>query len=129
MHKPSNLAETIEWAHRRLERAKRIVQGGLIGVAQTTDGPLYLCKSQTGGEEALYVVGREECPCKDGFQLEGQKLCKHILARLLLEEGINLREIGAEPCYWEPEREKRQRAQGKAGQNGRKPRAINQAKK
>jgi hypothetical protein len=122
MHKPSNPAERIEWARRRLERAKRIVEDGLIKIAQTSDGPLYLCRSQTGKEkepekakeqEQWYVVGREECPCQDRFQLEGQKLCKHILARLLLEEDIPLKEIGKEPCYWE-------RAGGKAGRDGRR---------
>ncbi len=95
------LIQRIEWAHRRLERAKKLLEEGLLQVAQSTEGPLYLCRSQSrDGQEKLYVVQRDDCPCEDDFYMEGRKLCKHVLARLLLESGIPLSEIGKDPIYW-----------------------------
>ena len=97
------IVQRIEWAYRRLERAKKLIEEGLLQVAQSTEGPLYLCRSQSrDGQEKLYVVQRDDCPCEDDFHMESRKLCKHILARLLLESGIPLSEIGKDPIYWHP---------------------------
>lgn len=102
------LIQRVEWAHRRLERAKKLLEEGLLQVAQSTEGPLYLCRSQSrDGQEKLYVVQRDDCPCEDDFYMEGRKLCKHILARLLLESGIPLSEIGKDPIYWHPKEKER----------------------
>jgi hypothetical protein len=98
-HVPT-LVDRIEWAHRRLEWAKRLIQDGLILRAETTSGPLFLCRSQTR-PGTLYVVERDECPCEDAYQVQGRKLCKHILARAILEAGTPLKEIGANPLYWQ----------------------------
>lgn len=102
MREPRNLIERIEWAHRRLERAKLIIENGLIEQAQTTKGPIYLCKSQTH-QDKLYVIEADNCPCRDEYQAGGHKICKHILARLIIEEGIPLAKIGADPIYWKGE--------------------------
>lgn len=119
------LVQRIEWAHRRLERAKKLIEEGLLQVAQTTEGPLYLCRSQSrDGQEKLYVIEREDCPCEDDFYMEGRKLCKHVLARLLLESGIPLSEIGKNPIYWESKgeeqdpRTRRRSTDGKRSQKG-----------
>ena len=103
MRTAPNLINRIEWAHRRLERAKRLIKDGLIQVAQTSQGPIYLCQSQTH-QGKVYVVEPDACPCEDTYQVNGQKLCKHILARLILEHGLKLTEISKDPLYWQREK-------------------------
>jgi hypothetical protein len=100
MREPKNQIEELEWAHRRLLRARKLIEDGLIQKLQTPEGQSYVCQSQSHPQER-YLVERESCPCKDEFQLNGQKLCKHILARLILEDGIDLQEIGKDPIYWQ----------------------------
>jgi hypothetical protein len=100
MRVPRNAIEEIEWARRRLERAKQLIEDGLIQKVKTPAGEVYICRSQSQPEES-YLVERESCPCQDTFHVNGQKLCKHILARLIVEEGIDLKEIGKNPLYWQ----------------------------
>lgn len=107
MREPRNVIEEIEWAHRRLERAKKLIVDGLIQQVHTEDGTSYVCQSQTHLQER-YLVSRESCPCEDQFRFNGQKLCKHILARLILEDGIDLSEIGKNPAYWTKSQRKKQ---------------------
>lgn len=107
MREPRNVIEEIEWAHRRLERAKKLITDGLIQQVHTEDGTSYVCQSQTHLQER-YLVSRESCPCEDQFHFNGQKLCKHILARLILEDGIDLNEIGKNPTYWKKSKRKKQ---------------------
>lgn len=94
------IVERIEFVHRRLERAKRLIEAGHLQTAQSSAGPLYICRSQTDPTK-VYVVQKESCPCKDTFHWEGRKLCKHILARLIIEGAIPLEKIGQDPCYWQ----------------------------
>ncbi|MEM4724665.1 MAG: hypothetical protein QXP01_06605 [Candidatus Hadarchaeum sp.] len=94
------IVERAELVRRRLERAKQLIEAGYVETAQGEDGPVYLCRSQTDPEK-VYVVEKESCPCQDRFQWEGRKLCKHILARLILEGEIPLKKIGEAPFYWQ----------------------------
>jgi hypothetical protein len=93
---PTTRIEQWEFVHRRLARAKQLIEAGLLETAQGEHGPVYLCRSQTD-PTTIYVVQRESCPCPDRFHIDGQKLCKHILARLIVEEQIPLAKIGQEP--------------------------------
>lgn len=95
-----SVVREIELAHRRLARAKRIIKDGLIW--QIKGSTLFICHSQTGDEADSYLIGPGyPCGCEDTFQLDGRKRCKHTLAALMLYEGINPDEIGADPFYWE----------------------------
>lgn len=98
----------IELMHRRLERAKRLINQGQIVIVQSAEGQMYLCRSQSDPER-VYVVQPESCPCQDRFQWDGHKRCKHILARLILEGEIPLKEIGKNPFYWQKRQTKEQR--------------------
>lgn len=99
------IVERAELVRRRLERAKQLIEAGCVETAQGEDGPVYLCRSQTDPQK-VYVVEKESCPCQDRFQWEGRKLCKHILARLILEGEISLKKIGKKPVLLAEEQEK-----------------------
>lgn len=107
MREPRNRIEELEWAYRRLLRAKKLIEDGFIQKIQTPEGESYVCQSQSRPEER-YLVARESCPCQDEFHFNGQKLCKHILARMILEDGINLKEIGKNPLYWQRKKKKKE---------------------
>lgn len=104
MREPRNRIEELEWAHRRLLRARKLIEDGQIQKVKTQDGEAYVCQSQSHPEER-YLIERESCPCKDEFHFNNQKLCKHILARMILEEGMDIKEIGKDPLYWQKKKE------------------------
>lgn len=93
------MIEQVEFIHRRLVRAKQLIEAGYVETAQGQDGLVYFCRSQTDPEK-IYVVQRESCPCQDRFHWEGRKLCKHILALMILHGEIPLEKVGKDPHYW-----------------------------
>ena len=110
-----SIVREIELAHRRLERAKRIVKDGLIWRIKGSD--LFICQSQTGNKDESYLIGpKQPCGCEDAFQLDGRKRCKHTFAALMLYEGIDPDEIGADPFYWRRHRDKTDAPRGEAAE-------------
>ena len=89
----------IELAYRRLIRAKAILDDGLIIVAQALEATIYIVTGQTHPDKH-YVIGKGlTCGCRDDFELDGRKRCKHTLAAMMLDGGIDTKLIGKDPFY------------------------------
>ena len=119
------IVEKIEALHKRLERAKEIVERGYIYPIYGRPG-VYVAKSATGqkdgkGHLKLYLVDEEGCTCADFRRLAKVNggWCKHRLAREILmsqsekEEGSD----EAQSAQAQGDRE----ASGKAGRRRTQP--------
>ena len=89
------IAEKIEAAHARLQRAREIVDRGEIWPIHKDDDRRFVAKSHSGQRNGndhlkLYLVDSRSCTCADYRKLaeENGGWCKHRLAReLVLAEG------------------------------------------